>query len=188
MKNTKKLVISALMAAFTCIATMIIKIQTPTLGYIHLGDGMVLLCGIILGPITGGLSAGIGSMFADLFSGYVSFAPATLIIKALTALVAGLLFRKLHSVIKSKYSRTVSILLSGMIGEFIMVGGYFLYETLLAVFSKGGFTAASLAAGFAASAIGIPFNVVQGGVGILICLLLFPFLSKIREIREFIYS
>ena len=35
MKNTKKLVIGALMAALTCIATMIIKIPTPTLGYIH---------------------------------------------------------------------------------------------------------------------------------------------------------
>ncbi len=50
MKNTKKMVTAALLAAFTCIATMIIKIPTPTFGYIHLGDGLVLLCGIILGP------------------------------------------------------------------------------------------------------------------------------------------
>ena len=49
MKNTKKMVTAALLAAFTCIATMIIKIPTPTFGYIHLGDGLVLLCGIILG-------------------------------------------------------------------------------------------------------------------------------------------
>ena len=69
MKSTKKLVIGALMAALTCIATMIIKIPTPTLGYIHLGDGLVLLCGIVLGPLGGALSAGIGSMFADIFSG-----------------------------------------------------------------------------------------------------------------------
>lgn len=67
MKSTKKLVIGALMAALTCIATMIIKIPTPTLGYIHLGDGLVLLCGIVLGPLGGALSAGIGSMFADIF-------------------------------------------------------------------------------------------------------------------------
>ena len=90
MKDTKKLVIAALMAAFTCVATMIIKFQTPTFGYIHLGDGLVLLCGIVLGPVTGGLAAGIGSMFADIFSGYITWAPATLIIKALTAFVAGL--------------------------------------------------------------------------------------------------
>ena len=70
MKNTKKMVTAALLAAFTCIATMIIKIPTPTFGYIHLGDGLVLLCGIILGPGIGALAAGIGSMFADIFSGY----------------------------------------------------------------------------------------------------------------------
>lgn len=91
MKSTKKLVIGALMAALTCIATMIIKIPTPTLGYIHLGDGLVLLCGIVLGPLGGALSAGIGSMFADIFSGYASWAPATLIIKALTCFCCRLL-------------------------------------------------------------------------------------------------
>ena len=67
-KSTKKLVIAALMAAFTCIATMIIKIPTPTFGYIHLGDGLVLLCGIVSGPVTGAFAAGIGSMFSDIFS------------------------------------------------------------------------------------------------------------------------
>ena len=82
MKNTKKMVTAALLAAFTCIATMIIKIPTPTFGYIHLGDGLVLLCGIILGPGIGALAAGIGSMFADILSGYMTWAPATLIIKA----------------------------------------------------------------------------------------------------------
>ena len=66
MKNTKKLVVTALMAALTCIATMIIKIPTPTFGYIHLGDGFVLLSGIILGPVSGAFAAGIGSMFADI--------------------------------------------------------------------------------------------------------------------------
>lgn len=83
-KSLKKIVTAALLAAMTCIATMIIKVPTPTMGYIHLGDGFVLLCGVILGPVTGGLAAGIGSMFSDIFSGYVSWAPATFIIKALT--------------------------------------------------------------------------------------------------------
>ena len=69
-KKTKKMILTALMAAFTCIATMIIKIPTPTLGYIHLGDGLVLLCGFMLGPAPGALAAGTGSMFADIFSGY----------------------------------------------------------------------------------------------------------------------
>ena len=87
--QTRTVILAALLAAFTTVATMIIKIPTPTMGYIHLGDGLVLLCGILLGPGVGAAAAGIGSMFADVFSGYMSYAPATLIIKALTAFVGG---------------------------------------------------------------------------------------------------
>ena len=46
LKNPKTLVIAALMAALTCMATMIIQLPTPTFGYIHLGDTFVILCGM----------------------------------------------------------------------------------------------------------------------------------------------
>lgn len=95
--DIKRIVTAALLAAMTCIATMIIKIPTPTLGYIHLGDGFVLLCGIVLGPWGGVLAAGIVS-----------------------------------------------------------------------------------------SAAGIPFNIVQGAAGILICILLLPVLSKIPDVRDWL--
>lgn len=185
-KTTKKLIIAALMAAFTCIATMIIKLPTPTFGYIHLGDGLVLLCGVVLGPVTGALSAGIGSMFADIFSGYISWAPATFLIKALTAGIGGLLFHLLKTKIKSTYARSTGIIISGLIGEAIMVIGYFLYEAGLAAFASGGFTKAALLAGAASSATGIPFNIVQGVVGIVICLVLLPVLLNISDIRDWI--
>ena len=67
-KNIRKLVLAALLAALTAVATMIIRIPTPTQGYIHLGDGMVLICGILLGPGLGALAAGIGSMIFDLMT------------------------------------------------------------------------------------------------------------------------
>ena len=86
---------AALLAALTTAATMVIRIPTPTLGYIHLGDSMVLICGILLGPGLGAAAAGIGSMLADLFSGFTAWAPGTFAIKALTALVGGSLYRLL---------------------------------------------------------------------------------------------
>jgi len=180
MKNTKKMVTAALLAAFTCIATMIIKIPTPTFGYIHLGDGLVLLCGIILGPGIGALAAGIGSMFADIFSGYMTWAPATLIIKALTACIAGLLFHKLRLNISSKANRSVRVVIA------LMVLGYFLFEAGLAAFASGSFSSAALATGIASSAAGIPFNIVQGVVGIILCLILLPVLSKINDVNEWV--
>lgn len=184
-ENTQKLVLTALMAAFTCVATMIIKLPTPTFGYVHLGDGLVLLCGIVLGPFTGALSAGTGSMFADLFSGYVSFAPATFLIKALTAGVAGFLFHTLQNQKKSSArARGICVIASGFIGEAIMVIGYFLYEAGVAAFVSGGFTKAALYAGITSSAAGIPFNIVQGFTGIVISLVLLPVLLKIPATRR----
>ena len=182
-KNLKKMILTALMAAFTCIATMILKIPTPTFGYIHLGDGLVLLSGFILGPAAGSLAAGIGSMFADIFSGYLSFAPATLIIKALTAGIAGWLFHALKNRAKPSRTHSAAVILSGLAGEAIMVTGYFLYEAGVAAFASGGLSAAAIAAGAASSAAGIPFNIVQGFTGIVIGLLLLPVLQKVPEVR-----
>lgn len=185
-ENLKKWVIAALMAALTCVATMVIKCPTPTFGYIHLGDAFVLLSGIILGPLYGAAAAGIGSMFSDIFSGYVSWAPATLIIKALTAWLAGLLFHRLQHVFKSKGARCFAVISGGILGEALMVLGYFLYEAVLAALASGSFNHASLAAGIASSATGIPFNIVQGITGIVICCLLLPVFSKIPDIKEWV--
>lgn len=182
-KSLKRLITAALLAAMTCIATMIIKIPTPTLGYIHPGDGFVLLCGIILGPWAGALAAGIGSMFSDIFSGYASWAPATLLIKALTAGIAGLLFHKLSPRQKSIPFRYAIVIIGGIVGEAFMVTGYFLYEAGLAALGSGSFNRATLAAGITSSALGIPFNIVQGLVGIILCVLLLPILAQIPDIH-----
>lgn len=178
--KTKKLVIGALLAAFTTVATMTIKFPTPTFGYIHLGDSLVLLCGIILGPYGGALSAGIGSMFADIFTGYMAFAPATLIIKAITAMIAGYLFHKLN------YKITVKTIISCIPSELFMISGYFIYEIFLTIISAQNTSSTSLTAAIAASITGIPFNIVQGIVGIIIALVLLPILLKINDIREWI--
>ncbi len=166
--QTRTVILAALLAAFTTVATMIIKIPTPTLGYIHLGDGLVLLCGILLGPGLGAAAAGIGSMLADLFSGYAAYAPATFVIKALTAFAGGWVFHKLHTL------RTpVRTVLAGIPAECVMVLGYYLYEAgMLAI---GG---SSFAAALAATVVGIPFNLVQGVAGVIVSLVLLPVLAR----------
>lgn len=79
--RTRKIVIASLLAALTCIATMIIKIPSPLKGYLNLGDCVVLLAGWLLSPAYGFLAAGLGSSLADIFSGYVSYAPVTFLLK-----------------------------------------------------------------------------------------------------------
>lgn len=53
-KKVQKLVVSALMAALTYVATMVVQIPSPMNGYVNLGDCFVLLSGWLLGPWYGG--------------------------------------------------------------------------------------------------------------------------------------
>ena len=110
----RKMVLAALMAALTYVATMVVKIPSPMQGYVNLGDCCVLLSGWILGPWWGGAAAGIGSMLTDLLNGYAHYAPGTLVIKALDAIVAALIVKALG---RKPYAYAVG----GLVGEIIMV-------------------------------------------------------------------
>ena len=114
--KTKKIVMAAMLAALTCVATMIIKIPSPLKGYLNLGDCIVLTAGWMLSPTYGFLAAGIGSALADLFSGYVIYAPATFIIKGVMALIAFYGFKLLHN----KIGDFSSQIISGIIAEAVI--------------------------------------------------------------------
>jgi uncharacterized membrane protein len=84
------------MAALTFISTSILAFPVAfTNGYIHLGDGFVMSCGVILGKRNGALAAGIGSALADIYLGYASWALPTFIIKALMAYLVGYIYEDL---------------------------------------------------------------------------------------------
>lgn len=160
--KTLRIVMTALLAAMACVATMVIKIPIPaTGGYINLGDGIVILSGILLGPVYGGIAAGLGSALADLLGGYIAFAPATFIIKGLMAVVAALLIRDVSR------KNIFNVLFAGCIAEVIMVAGYFVFEALIMGYG--------LAAGAA-----IPGNAIQGVAGIVIATLLMPVIKRIN--------
>lgn len=180
LKNTKTLVTTALLAALTCIATMVIQIPTPTLGYIHLGDCFVIISGVLLGPVYGPLSAGIGSMFADIFTGYTIYAIPTFIIKGFSAWIAAFLFRKLCQN-RTKYF--APLLISGLFCEINVVFGYFINKIVKVMFVAGNYNTETLATGFASALTGILPNTIQGTVGLILSLCLFPILIKVPDIR-----
>lgn len=184
LKDTKALAVSALMAAFTCIATMSIRIPTPTLGYIHPGDCLVLLCGVILGPVAGSLAAGIGSMFADLLSGYIIYAIPTLIIKGVTALIASLLFRKLKQMWNIK--QNFLFVIAGVPAEINMIFAYFLNKIIQTMFLAGNYSYETFAAGLTSALSGIFTNCIQGASGIILGMLLLPVLSQIPDVRTWL--
>jgi uncharacterized membrane protein len=170
-KKVIKLVTAALMAAMTCVATVVIAIPSPVGGYIHPGDGFVIISGIILGPFFGGLAAGIGSMLADLILGISSYALATFIIKLLAAISAYFVFTCLA---KNKNWRIARIVLSAVSGGILVTLGYFLYEATL------------IGLGFASAFINVPFNLIQNCFSIIVSILLLPLLRKVPQIRGII--
>ena len=163
-QKVRKLVLSALMAALVYVATSIIQIPSPVNGYVNLGDCFVLLSGWLLGPWYGAAAAGIGSMLVDLLGVYAHYAPGTLIIKGVDALAAALIFRAMG---RSK----TALLVSGTVGEIIMVVGYFGYASLL--LGKGWGAAAS-----------IPGNLVQGAMGMVIGLVLLVVLKRSKALEK----
>ena len=72
-KTTLKTVVTALFAALICLATMLVQIPIPaTGGYANLGDGVLLIASAVLPLPHAVLAAGVGSMLADLLTGYVN--------------------------------------------------------------------------------------------------------------------
>ena len=162
MNRTKKIVMAALMAALTCVATMVIKVPSPLNGYLNLGDGIVLAAGWLMAPGYGFLAAGLGSALADLFSGYLTYAPATFVIKGLMALVAFYGYKLLHK----RMGNLLSAILSGIVAEILMVLGYYVFEGFLY--------------GFVPSAVNIPANGVQGVAGLILGILLMKVFEKAK--------
>ena len=165
--NLKKLILAALFAALSCVATMSIRIPTPgTGGYIHPGDAIVILSGVILGPVWGFLAGGIGSALSDLIGGYFIYVPITFVIKGLVALAAGLLYQKIG---KNQKSRYIAVILGGVADIILVAGGYFVCEFFI------------YGAGSAAS---IPANIIQGVGGLVISCILYPILISIPNVRQ----
>lgn len=164
--KTKRIVITALFAAITCVATMIIKIPSPLKGYINIGDAIVLLCGWLLPGSYAFLAAGIGSALADVLSGYIVYASATFIIKGFMALLT----LYLSKLMDKKVNPIISRIVSGITAELSMIFGYFLFEGVLY--------------GFVQSAVNIPANAVQGVVGIALALIILKALEKSKAVDK----
>ena len=113
-EKLRHLTLAALFAALACTATLLIQIPAipPAKGYINLGDCIVNVAAWVLGPVFGAAAAGIGSALADIISGYVIYAPATLVIKALMAVVAWYVYQAAAKRFHSLPSRIAAVVAS----------------------------------------------------------------------------
>lgn len=162
--NTLALAMSGMLAALVFVATYFLKLPVPMSGgYVHLGDGFILLGASLLGYLAIPAAA-VGSLLADLLLGYATYALPTLIIKGGVAAVAVLAMQN-----KRLWMRV--LLLIG--AETVMVIGYFLVEWLL------------MGYGFAGAWVNVGGNAVQGASGVIIALALEPVLRRVKLPKGF---
>ncbi len=134
-KHLRTVTYLAVFSALCFVCTLFIIIPLPN-GYVNAGDVLVLLSAWCLGPI-GAISASLGSALADILSGYVLYAPITLVVKALVALVGYFAYALIKKSIKNDKIDFVARLISAILAETVMVVGYFLFESVLYGFAGG---------------------------------------------------
>ena len=152
-KKVYPVVMTAMMMCIIMVSIVLFRIPIPfTQGYVNLSDAMIFIAVMILGQRYGAVAAGLGSLLGDLMSGFPMWAPWTLCIKAMMALIFGLI---MDAGIKKNISHKgfVSIEITGMIvSGLLMTAGYYLAEGVM----YGNWIVAAL---------GIPWNIAQFSVG-----------------------
>jgi len=158
-ESIQRLTLGGAMAALVFAMTWLPKIPVPaTGGYVHLGDGMIFLSCMVLGP-QAAAAAALGSALSDLVGGYMVYVPATFIIKGLMALLACRLYRP---------GSLMRILVSFVLAECVMVAGYFAFECALY--------------GLPAALGAVGPNAVQGLAGVAVGLLCRPLVPRLKKV------
>ena len=168
-EKTSKLVLTALMMCLVLLATFSIRIPSPfTQGYVHLGDAVIFISVLLLGKKNGAIASGFGSAMADLLGGYAMYAPWTFVIKFVMAFIMGL-FVEFVTKRKKNLAKIAGVPIIQIIGMFLagaeMVAGYCFVD---------GYFAGNMLAGM----LGIPFNIAQFTVGIVLATIIVAMLYK----------
>ncbi|MBE6634263.1 MAG: TIGR04002 family protein [Ruminococcaceae bacterium] len=120
-KRIRSMCIAGVFTALVFVVTAYLHIPTSN-GYIHVGDGLIYLSACILPwPYAVAVGAG-GAFFADCLTGFAIWAPGSVVIKAVTAL----LFTS-----KGKKMMSLRNWLALVPAAVVCAGGYYLYESLL---------------------------------------------------------
>ena len=177
--NTLIFVTTAMMTAMVMIATTFFKIPNA-MGYIHLGDGFVLLAAIILPKKYACFAGGVGAGLADIYGGYAVWAPWTLVIKIVMVLIVQLFFDFLMKrASNGKHIAKIAGIPFAELFAYVLavlwtVSGYYIAQ---------GF----ISRNWIAPVADVPGNVLQAAVGSVIAILVSVTLGKTSLGRSFYY-
>ena len=167
MKNlsTKKIALLSVTTALIYLATAFISIPNGFGGYFNLGDAFIIFCALSFNPIYAFFTGGIASALADITLGFTSYAPFTFLIKGIEGLICGYLAKKVFH--GGKVTTCISAVISGL----VMSCGYY-------------FTTAFLYSSFETALLSLPFDILQGVVGVVVGLSVTVALSKVKSVNN----
>jgi uncharacterized membrane protein len=117
MVSSKTIAGTAVFTAFVAAVTMAFVVYIPaTRGYFDLGEIMVYIVAMLMGPYVGAFAGGVGSAISDAILA-PQYAPGTLVIKGLEGLIVGYLTNlRLAGLTRRKW-----VAISGVLG--LVLGG-----------------------------------------------------------------
>lgn len=144
--HIKQLALASIFAALIFVVTAYLpRIPVPP-GYIHLGDAFIYIASCLLPVPYAAAAAAVGAAAADALTGYIQWAPGTLVIKAVMAVI---IYSRKYKVFNIR--NIVASAAAGLAG----VAGYYIYE-------------AALLTDFRVAIAGVPYNLVQAACSTVI--------------------
>ena len=119
--RTREVAGAAVFTAFVFAATFSFAATTSTGGYFDVGEVMVYITALVMGPYVGAFAGGVGSMLSDALLA-PQFAPGTLVIKGAEGFIVGYLAQKGFRGNQGIQKR-VGLLLAGVVGAAVIVIG-----------------------------------------------------------------
>jgi len=160
LKPTQQLALSGVLAALIFVATYWLHFQLPFMsgGYVHLGDGLILLSAELAG-FAAVPAAALGSLLADVLLGWAAYAVPSFLIKGGVAAAAVMAMRQ-----RRFFGKALGLILA----ETLMVAGYFFTEWFILGF------------GYTGAWVNVAGNTVQGLSGVTLALTLEPALRRAK--------
>ena len=116
--KTKDIALAGVFTAMVAAATMTMSVFIAASGgFFNIGEIMIYITALLMGPLIGGFAGGVGSMIADIALGYTVFAPGTLIIKSVEGIIVGYVSRNRPTSLKESNWKFISILTGINVGE-----------------------------------------------------------------------
>lgn len=136
--------------ALTCVFTMFIQIPTGSVGgMVHIGNIPLFIAAAFFGKRIGSVVGGVGMALSDLLTGWVPWAPITLITVGIMGFV--------YALIVDRKPTLVRLIIASVAVLAVKVAGYYIGETIMY-------------GSFLVPLASIPGNIIQIGVNSVIAI------------------